>query len=675
MRQLAGALGLLLCLDAFAQAATELPTLSIRARGPADQNSLLMDSQALDQDGLAPIEAKLLQRAELSGFRLGGTARLHPTAQGLSLRGLSSNSTSRVRVLVDGIPLNDPFAGWVHWQRLPKDWITQARLRTHTSLDGGGGAGLLELDSGQPPPLQSHVRAGLGSDGQKLMRASTVQQSKQAYWGLHAEHSAQDGQSLVPQRQAGTIDQAADRQANSAHLRWGHITDSGIQWQIGLESWHHQRGNGTALTDNLHRGQQLSVGRDAQAGRHASSLRLYHQDAEFGSRFSAQAEDRNSESPALDQFSVPVQASGLLWTQIWSEAKQQWQLTMDGRQVRGETREHFRFVNGEFERRRTAASDEQAGGAYLQWQGDYGRLQPLAGLRLDLWQLGEARRLETRRSDGSVLRQESSPARSGHSLSPMLGLNWQATEHWTMRVSAYRSLRLPTINERVRPFRVRNDITEANAELRGERLSALEFGAQWSRNAWSVHATAFALQLERAIGNHFIADGQGAVIAPCGFVPSSGSCSQRRNLGRIDNQGLEVSGKWQGGQQWLQASALIQDPRVAQSAIAPELEDQRVAQQPRHRLQLEIGHIWDAHQFRLGGIYEGARFEDDRNKRQLGTAIRWDASWRWSLDADWQLDLRIENLLDREIVISEASSGLQNLDTGRNALLSLRWTR
>ena len=40
----------------------------------------------------------------------------HPTAQAVSLRGLGNR---RTLVLLDGIPLNDGFGGWINWGLVP----------------------------------------------------------------------------------------------------------------------------------------------------------------------------------------------------------------------------------------------------------------------------------------------------------------------------------------------------------------------------------------------------------------------------------------------------------------------------------------------------------------------------------------------------------------------------
>ena len=52
-------------------------------------------------------------------FRRSSSLVAHPTAQGVSLRGIGPSGASRSLVLWDGIPLNDPFGNWIYWNRLP----------------------------------------------------------------------------------------------------------------------------------------------------------------------------------------------------------------------------------------------------------------------------------------------------------------------------------------------------------------------------------------------------------------------------------------------------------------------------------------------------------------------------------------------------------------------------
>src|SRR2546425_431107 len=56
-----------------------------------------------------------------------------PVTRGLPLRGIGPSGTSRALVLVDGVPANDPFGGWVYWGRIPMLGIEQIEV-----VRGGG---------------------------------------------------------------------------------------------------------------------------------------------------------------------------------------------------------------------------------------------------------------------------------------------------------------------------------------------------------------------------------------------------------------------------------------------------------------------------------------------------------------------------------------------------------
>src|SRR5439155_13304281 len=63
----------------------------------------------------------LRQIPTFSLFRRTSSLSSHPTSQGVSLRGVGPSGVSRTLVLLDGVPFNDPFGGWVYWSRVPLD--------------------------------------------------------------------------------------------------------------------------------------------------------------------------------------------------------------------------------------------------------------------------------------------------------------------------------------------------------------------------------------------------------------------------------------------------------------------------------------------------------------------------------------------------------------------------
>ena len=65
-------------------------------------------------------------------FRRSSSRTSNPTTQGVSLRGVGASGASRALVLSDGVPLNDPFGGWVYWDRVPREEIGRIEV-----LQGG----------------------------------------------------------------------------------------------------------------------------------------------------------------------------------------------------------------------------------------------------------------------------------------------------------------------------------------------------------------------------------------------------------------------------------------------------------------------------------------------------------------------------------------------------------
>src|SRR5207244_5290172 len=65
------------------------------------------------------------------------TGQLHPTGQPFSIRGFGSSTTINTLVMVDGVPINDPYFRTVDWSRIRKGSIERIEV-----LRGGGATSL-----------------------------------------------------------------------------------------------------------------------------------------------------------------------------------------------------------------------------------------------------------------------------------------------------------------------------------------------------------------------------------------------------------------------------------------------------------------------------------------------------------------------------------------------------
>ena len=89
--------------------------------------SRILSEAALSSTPAITLDEKLRQLPGVELYRRSSSLVANPSSQGLSLRGLGSTSASRTLITEDDVPLNDPFAGWIHWQEQPELSIQKHR--------------------------------------------------------------------------------------------------------------------------------------------------------------------------------------------------------------------------------------------------------------------------------------------------------------------------------------------------------------------------------------------------------------------------------------------------------------------------------------------------------------------------------------------------------------------
>ena len=79
----------------------------------------IVSNEQIERSPAVVADDVLRQVPTFSLFRRTSSLAANPTAQGVSLRGIGPSGVSRTLVLLDNVPFNDPFGGWVYWTRVP----------------------------------------------------------------------------------------------------------------------------------------------------------------------------------------------------------------------------------------------------------------------------------------------------------------------------------------------------------------------------------------------------------------------------------------------------------------------------------------------------------------------------------------------------------------------------
>ncbi len=631
--------------------AETLETVVVTARPPDPVGSDAFSLVRLDKKAVhaaAQLDAALAQVPGLSLFRRDGSLSANPTTQGVSLRSIAPSGAGRALVMLDGVPQNDPFGGWVIWSALPPEDISGAEivrgagagpygagaLTGVIALDEAGGSGLVAADASGGARGQYHI-AGAGGAGWGGIE-----------WFGSASAEGSNGWIPVGPDQRGAADNAVTLDARNASLRLQAQPLEGTLVSARLGLYQEHRNSGLVGTQSSARGEtaSLTIARPESDGALGWRWQIWLRDTGFTNSSASIAPGRAFTTPSNDQYATPALGWGTNAAVRGSTSWLDWELGADARLARGESREHFSFISGAFTQGRVSGGKSFVGGFYAEGACHLGDWLLTAGIRADQWSTTNGHLIQTNLSSGAVTLDQHYASRSGVVPTARAGVRRNFGEGFYLRSAAYAGFRAPSLNELYRPFRLGNTVTQANAALTPEKLYGAEIGAGGASGAFSFDATLFWNQLHGAIAN--------VTIAPFTL--------QRRNAGNIDAYGVEAEARYRlDDTLTLRAAFDLVNARVDGQAQAPQLTGKRPAQAPRWTI---TGGFSFAPIERLSLDadirYESARFADDQSLLKLAPATTIRARASWALTDAVAVYVAAENLLNARIATTESADGV-----------------
>lgn len=616
----------------------------------------------------------------VSLFRRTSSAAANPTTQGISLRAIAPSGAGRTLVLLDGVPLNDPFGGWVIWsQATPESLESLDVIRGAGSGPYGAGAltgtiTLRERGKGGALDVSASERGGVRAAGSASTRLGPLAVT------LSGLREVSDGYVPVRGSAAGAADTPLDLDSRSAALR----VDTALgqaNLSIRAATWEEDRGSGLAGTRANASGHSLSAtaAQAPTADGYGWRLQAWRIDSNLANSSASVSADRSTTTPANDQFKTPATGWGLnaaLRRRMadFASGRLEWELGADARFNDGETNELFSNPTGAgFTRIRRAGGETAVAGAYVDASWSAAEWLVAGGLRVDRWENTGGFRQENTLATGAVLLNESDADRSGEVVSARLAVRRDLGGGYAARAAAYSGFRPATLNELHRPFRVGNDITEANAALTPETLKGVETGLAFDREGVRWGASVFWNQIEDAIVNVTLGSGP-ATFPRAGFVPAGGVLRQRQNAGTIDAWGVELTGALDlSSAVSLNAAASWTDAEIDGGSSAAQLTGLRPAQAPEWSATAGLDwRVTDRLTLALAARYESSRFDDDLNSRVLDAAVTLDARAEWAFTPNATFWTAADNLFGEDVEVSETGTGVAGYGPPRTLSVGLR---
>jgi vitamin B12 transporter len=656
------------------------PDIVVTGRGlPSTAGEEVFDTVVIDRDRLTGSASGRLEEVlrDVPGFQLfrrSDSRSANPTSQGATLRALGGNASSRVLLVLDGVPQTDPFGGWVSWPAYHPERLGEARVTRGggSGVQGPGAlAGTIELSSATPAQLRGpQGRLAYGSRDGLDAYAGLGLPLGGGFVAVSGGWQRGDGFVPIVREQRGPADRPSPYEQMSLAVRAVAPLPGGAELQASGLAFSDARERGTAFSDIRTKGADASL---RLVGRRWSAL-AYVQTRDFYNSFASANSARTAATRTSEQYSVPATGLG---ARIEARPKigprLELRLGADWRVTDGETRENFAFVAGAGTRGRVAGGRTGTLGGFAEaaWTGK--SMTITAGGRIDRWTISNGRLHERVLATGAVLTDTAFGDRSGWEPTGRAGIAWRAGDSLTLRGAAYLGWRLPTLNELYRPFRVGIDATAANSGLAPERLQGAEAGLDWRPAPGArIGFTAFANRLEGAIANVTLGRGPGS-FPGVGFVAAGGDYRKRGNLDSIEAKGVELEaryalGDWSvsGGWSWV-------DAEVKASGAALALAGLRPAQTPRHSASSTLAWAANGGRASLTARYTGAQYEDDLNRQALPGAFTLDAAGLVPLGRRLAIEARAENVTDARVLAGVSGDGIAERATPRTLWIGLRW--
>ncbi|MBV8620499.1 MAG: TonB-dependent receptor [Curvibacter sp.] len=484
------------------------------------------------------------------------TTQLHPTGQVLSIRGFGTSTNGLTLVLLDGIPVNDPYFRTVNWGQIPKDSIERIEI-----IRGGGATslwgnmamgGVINIVTRAPVDGEKHLQASYGSFNTRSLDASLgFAPAPGVTLGLNYDGSESDGYNQTPAAYRNPAMGATASRVNNFNaqarfdpdaanhyfvkLQASQTSENGLIYNIANNHWDTYRlsaGGQSRLTDksslNYSGWYQSSTMYTQNASNPAYSLAA----PGAGTPYVSQQENASYSSTG---------ATAYLQTEFGpiKDIK----AGLDLRRISTQDPLHIFNAAGPLGAIGSQATHQFEG---LFVQGTYRPegvpLDVTLGLRQDFWQADNAS--TSGNYNGSTIA-NSLPNRSFSRFDPRLGAKYYLNPEWDLRAAAYRNFSAPGLNQMYRSFVSGANYTVPDTGLQPQTNQGFEFGFDFKRSDVDVAFTAYNNQLRNYIDYSTVQTGCGAANNYCNTgVTAASALKQYVNAGNATLRGFELLGNW-----------------------------------------------------------------------------------------------------------------------------------
>ena len=549
--------------DARPPAPVNLPAITVSAgRGSAldklDVSTTVLSRQQIEAMPEAGVD-QIVNR--IPGVWLPNipTGQLHPTAQPVNIRGFGTSTTINTLVMVDGVPINDPYFRTINWSTIPKNSVERIEV-----IRGGGATslwgnmamgGVINIITREPAKTGASGDVSYGSyNTSSAEAAGSYIVNEKVKVGASYNHAQSSGYNLTPaQYQNANLVPTASKADNIAasvsatptdklklfaKAYWNQTYEDRLVWTFAHNNWSTYRLllGGTYQIDDtssINASAWLASGSFGTINVASGGYTLNN--TSFLNQFVSQIEA----SPSADQ------GASIFYDANFGPVRDV-KIGVDAR------RTLITDYNNLYSSALSNPTTFVANGEH-RLQGVFGQgtyrftgvpLDITVGLRGDFWQALNASVLTQNSSTTNVI-----PNNSASSFDPRVGLKFYAADELVVRAAIYRNFSAPGMNQMYRSFASGTAFTATNPNLQPMTNFGQEVGFDFEWKKVTVSGTYFNNNLNNFIDFVTVCNTSPACAAPfitaAGLSPSFSTVRQYQNVGNAQFQGFELIAGWQ----------------------------------------------------------------------------------------------------------------------------------
>jgi len=595
----------------------------------------------------------------------------HPTAYNEGMRGLPTTET-RFLVLLDGVPVNDPFFGYIQWNRIPLDNID------HVEVVRGGGSplwgntamgGVVNVITKTPDTQQLDIDAAGGTYGSYRTSAYGVFLPADGIkLSLNAAFSGTNGYQTTPVSwytyQSTTLRSPlytrTSFDARNVSGRGDFDLAEGLTGYFVLDYHDNDQVLSTPIGADSQRTWTYSGGLKQVLDNGASiTASFFHGDSDFTTNNSHLLTFTTEYDSNIHRTPVDDTGGSLIWSQDLTGIVRNYTVGADLHYISGQDNAEYYLPSGQL------AVPTIVGGGKQIFVGGFAQARLVPVDKLDI--VASARYQYYQNYDGVDTFPPAIgkiPSSQNFSFDPRVNLRYALTDQLALRGAYYRSFRAPTMDQLYRTYAdTTAGIYEGNPFLRPETLEGGEVGIDYNVGALRSQLTFYTTTISNLITQRNLAPSESPTVlgVVCGYDAATFTyltCTRNINAASAIARGIEAETTWEIGDGFSSVLAYTYtDSRYTSDPVDPTAVGERLEGVPRHNISTSLSYEapsgWRASAIlRWVSTSWGDAHPDDNLKLDAHFVV--DASASYPIADNLEAYAQIQNLFDRRYIGSNS---------------------